>query len=461
MVLSRRFLRVVALGMVFALGLAGIALAVPAVWQGKLGDITQGNWGDGNCWNPTGVPGTNIDDTVEIPQGSVVTVADASDITNPLKEVIFKGDATLTLKDDTNALTVKKITVEAGKKAVVNSAAAVDEKFVVADTNSIVEVGEGAVLSLDGKKVMGINKLQLPGKGTLVLKTEVTTANDLEITDGGTLVVDIDNALPALTGTPTIAKGNLTLNKSMKNTLKIVKIENGKLMVADGVKIGSGLDGEVELKDKGQLVLSGDLALKELKTALGSKINIADGKTLTVKPDGAFTLNAEIDKGTLSLDVAANNTATLNKNVANIVFNGKSGVAPTLKLEHDVSVGSLDIRGSETEPSTLDLEGNNAIGTLTFVRTTTPLVVSYGNPVTVKKLVPADGATLNLEGDNRLTIEDGTPGAKWNVKMGSHQTDLEVRSAGLLSGDVKDAQRRYPVPASRKVPESNPGGEVF
>ena len=31
---------------------------------------------------------------------------------------------------------------------------------IVVDTNSIVEVGEGAVLTLDGKKVMGINKLQ-------------------------------------------------------------------------------------------------------------------------------------------------------------------------------------------------------------------------------------------------------------------------------------------------------------
>ena len=72
------------------------------------------------------------------------------------------------------------------------------------------------------------------------------------------------------------------------------------------------------------------------------------------------------------------------------------------------------------------------IGTLKFVRTTTPLEVLYGNPVTVKKLVPADDATLDLMGDNTLTIEDGKPGAKWNVKIGNQQIDLEVRSIGTI-----------------------------
>ena len=55
----------------------------------------------------------------------------------------------------------------------------------------------------------------------------------------------------------------------------------------------------MDLKAAGQLVLSGDLTLKELTTAEGSKIDIASGKVLTVKPavGVGFVLDAEIDKG--------------------------------------------------------------------------------------------------------------------------------------------------------------------
>ena len=437
--LSRRFLCVAALGAVFALGLAGTALAA-SVWKGQMDDITRGKWEDGNCWNPTGVPGTNIDEIVEIPQGSVVTVENASTIDNPLKEVVFKGDATLTLKDAAHAMTVKKITVEAGKKAVVNSEGD-DDKFVVADANSIFNVGDDAVLTLTGKKITGAGELQLLGKGTLVLAAPVTTATDLKITEGGTL--NVVNALLDLTSpTVTITKGNLTLGYDLPAAVTRVVVTEGVLTVGQGRAIGNGddtaPDGAVDLKDKGQLVLSGDLTLEELKTVDGSKIT-ANGKTLTViNPTSPFVLDAGIDKGTLSLDVAAGQTATLNKNVASVVFNGKS-VAPTLKFKKDVSVGNLDIRGSTTEPASLDFAGLGNIGTLEFVRTT-PLVVSYSDKfVEVEKLILADGAALDLElrGGTTLDIKDGTPGAKWNVKMGNQNTDFRVKNAGLLSGNVE------------------------
>ena len=134
-------------------------------------------------------------------------------------------------------------------------------------------------------------------------------------------------------------------------------------MVADGVKIGKNapLDGEVDLADKGHLVLSGDLALEELKTVDGSKIT-ANGNVLTIIPTSPFVLDAKIDKGTLSLDVAAGQMATLSKDVAKVVFNGKSGVAPTLKFEERVFVNHLDIRGSTTEPAKLQFGGENIIG---------------------------------------------------------------------------------------------------
>ena len=112
-----------------------------------------------------------------------------------------------------------------------------------------------------------------------------------------------------------------------------------------------------------------------------------------------LVLDAEIDKGTLSLDVAAGQMATLSKDMANVVFNGKNGDAPTLKFEERVFVNHLDIRGSTTEPAKLQFAGENTIGTLKFVKTTTPLVVSYGTLfVTVEKLILADGAALEVSG---------------------------------------------------------------
>ncbi|WP_299081088.1 hypothetical protein [uncultured Fretibacterium sp.] len=355
-------------------------------------------------------------------------------------ELKFAGDATLTLNKDADnkSLTVKKITVEAGKKAVVNSEGD-DDKFVVADANSIFNVGDDAVLTLTGKKITGAGELQLLGKGTLVLEAPVTVATDLKITEGGTLDVDVANALPAVAAPVTITKGNLTLNRGLADTVNKITVTEGVLTLAQGVKIGKDapLDGEVDLKAAGQLVLGGNLALKELKTVEGSKIT-ANGNVLTIIPTSPFVLDAKIDKGTLSLDVLPGQTATLSKDVANVVFNGKSGGAPTLKIEERVFVNHLDIRGSTTEPAKLQFGGENIIGTLKFVRTTTPLVVSYGTLfVTVEKLILADGAALEVSGGTALTIKDGTPGKNWNVKMGNENTDFRVHNAGLLSGNVE------------------------
>ena len=470
MVLSRRFLCAAALGAVFALGLAGTALAAAASFKWKA--TAPGAWNAESSWEKDATADHNTPvagDTVIFDKNAVVSGLGNADI--EVTELKFTENATLTLNKDTDnkSLTVKKLTVEAGKVAVVDNAGD-DEKLVVDNGTdaSPIEVGEDAQLTLRNKKIKGRNtatkNLVLTGKGTLVLEAQVTEIEDLKITEGGTLVVKVVDALPALTGTSaaigitkgtikvenqnlgnatsvatslTLDEGDLWLNAAMDKYIKIVTIKKGKLVVADGATIGDGMDGEVALAAAGQLVLSGDLTLKKLTTVDGSKIDIASGKVLTVKPDAAFELNAEIDKGTLSLDVVAGQTATLNKNVANVVFKGKSGGAPTLKLKDGISIAGLDIRGSATEPSKLYFEGSNTIGTLKFVRTTTPLEVFYSNPVTVKKLVPADGATLDLMGDNTLTIEDGRPGAKWNVKIGNQQTDLEVRSAGLLAGEVE------------------------
>ncbi|WP_208874075.1 hypothetical protein [Fretibacterium fastidiosum] len=391
-------------------------------------------------------------------------MGDANFPNNAVDKITFKGGAKLLYNDETYYFRTQALEVEAGE---VNIVVKKDDRFAVHDTatNVVIKVGANAVLTLEGKKIAGgAGALRLTGAGKLVLKAPVTTVTDLKITEGGTLVADVDNALPltsaltidngsivvngtgfGATSEMTLSKGNLTLNKPMRDNK--VTMGDGTLTVADGVKIGKNapLDGAVDLKDKGHLVLNGNLTLKELKTVDGSKIT-ANGNVLTVKPGVGvdFELNAGIDKGTLSLDVAANNTATLSKNVANVVFNGKTdgaAGAPTLKFEGNVFVNHLDIRGSETEPARLDFAGEQeyTIGTLEFVRTT-PLVVSYGDKyVKVEKLILADGAALDLElrGGTALIIQDGTPGKNWNVKMGNENTDFRVHNAGLLSGNVE------------------------
>ena len=432
MVLSRRFLCVAALGAVLALGLAGTALAADRTWIGG----ASGTWSDTTNWSDSTAPGAG--EAAIFNKDVVIDGIGNADTT--VGELKFAGDATLTLNKDADnkSLTVKKITVEAGKKAVVNSEGD-DDKFVVADANSIFNVGDDAVLTLTGKKITGAGELQLLGKGTLVLEAPVTVATDLKITEGGTLDVDVANALPAVAAPVTITKGNLTLNRGLADTVNKITVTEGVLTLAQGVKIGKDapLDGEVDLKAAGHLVLSGDLTLKELTTAEGSKIT-ANGNVLTIIPTSPFVLDAEIDKGTLSLDVLPGQTATLSKDVANVVFNGKSGGAPTLKIEERVFVNHLDIRGSTTEPAKLQFGGENNIGTLKFVKTTTPLVVSYGTLfVTVEKLILADGAALEVSGGTALTIKDGTPGKNWNVTMGNKDTDFRVHNAGLLSGNVE------------------------
>lgn len=460
MVLSRRFLLVAALAAVFALGLAGTALAAHYVWRGTGGNLAEGDWKTPSCWDlNSNFPGTNPNDTVEIPEGSVVTVGDANFPNNAVDKITFKGGAKLLYNDETYYFRTQALEVEAGE---VNIVVKKDDRFAVHDTatNVVIKVGANAVLTLEGKKIAGgAGALRLTGAGKLVLKAPVTTVTDLKITEGGTLVADVDNALPltsaltidngsivvngtgfGATSEMTLSKGNLTLNKPMRDTLNKVTMGDGTLTVADGVKIGKNapLDGAVDLKDKGHLVLNGNLTLKDLKTVDGSKIT-ANGNVLTIIPTSPFVLDAEIDKGTLSLDVAAGQTATLSKDVENVVFNGKSGGAPTLKFEERVFVNHLDIRGSTMEPASLDFVGEHTIGTLEFMRTT-PLVVSYSDQyVKVEKLILAGGAALDLElrGGTALTIKDGTPGKNWKVTMGNTGTDFRVHNAGLLSGNVE------------------------
>ena len=112
MVLGRRLLLAAALGAVFALALAGTALAADGTWKGEGYDPHSwtslgGNW-DGD------IPDEG--DKATFPTDAKITDIGGASFT--LRELVFSGNATLTLGDASNTLTAKKLTVESGKAAV-------------------------------------------------------------------------------------------------------------------------------------------------------------------------------------------------------------------------------------------------------------------------------------------------------------------------------------------------------
>ena len=355
MILSRRFLRVAALGAVLALGLAGTALAVDTrTWTGGGGDkkwSTPGNWSDSTA----PVAG----DTAIIGAGAAVEVDGAA---ANAKLVDLGEGATLTIKTDSLTLD-NGGELRASGNAIVTSGVAGGLTF---DTTNKVAVSADKTLTLAaegaGTIVGAAAALELSGAGTLFLKTPVTAATDLKITDGSTLIVEADGDLPALMGTPTITdgnivinkanfgntateltltKGNLWLNKKMVDGLNKVNIQDGMLVVADGVQIGNGTDGELTLGTNGHLTINTNLTLAKLKTADGSTIKTND-KTLTVAELDADKLNAEVT-GNLKLTLADTKTGTLNKNVqGKVEFVAPGGGTATLALAADVKVFSVD-----------------------------------------------------------------------------------------------------------------------
>ena len=93
MVLSRRFLRAAALAAIFALGLAGTALAAEKKWTGA----TDNKWSVAGNWD-NGVP---ADGDTAIIEGAVVSVNDA---TATAKVVSLGQGATLSIEGIVNTL---------------------------------------------------------------------------------------------------------------------------------------------------------------------------------------------------------------------------------------------------------------------------------------------------------------------------------------------------------------------
>ena len=431
MVLSRRLLRVAALGAVIALALAGTALAETYTWKDS---VPSGSWNDSNNWTKsgsgTGYPGAT--DTAIFTKDAEITTLEGPSTVDELK-FTGTGTAKLTLNDNVvgRFLKVKKITVAGGKNATIDSRS---EISISLGANSPIEVGTGATLTIEyGGVFSGAGELQLSGGGTLDLKISVDDVTGLKITGGSTLLVNFAGALPQFGSTAlSITNGNLTLNQLLSVAIKTITLTNGVLTVADGGYIGNGSDSNpdstVELGAGGRLELGTDLTLKELKTAEGSKID-TNGKPLTVKPAGDLDLKAAVT-GNLNLKMATGKTAMLFRDVKGTVgFEGKNP-APTLALASSVRVGTIDITG--VLPSKLRLEGGNTVDVLKFDNAAPFALTTAGGESTIGQLAPASGATLNLEGNSPLTVNGG-PSVSWNVNVGAG-SDLRVKGKDLLSG---------------------------
>ena len=398
-------------------------------------------------------------------------------------ELKFTGNATLTLSDATNALTAKKVVVDAGKNATISLGT--NERLEITDTtNTIIDLGDGASLTLEGAKIKGAGKLQLLGKGKLILKQALTDVANLEITEGGTLELAGDGDLPVVPGAGnivtipngniivdkadpfaaalrqlTLIKGDLTLNKKLRNELVNVTVNNGTLTVeaGTGIQIGDASvpNGVVVLGDAAGTSLfdmKGDMTLKELKAShTTSTIKIASGKTLSVvKPDVLPAMAAAVE-GNLLFDLSASATVdkvTLNGNVdGKVTFKGAAAQQKSLELGSNVTVKELVLDGGSADKAKLTLKGNNTITTLSFkdLDAANPEVDLQGD-ATVGSLKPvAAGASLKVAGaaGKKLTVEDGAASGNWDftvekvalaLKKGtwlSHNTTATLDSADL------------------------------
>ena len=194
MVLSRRFLCAAALASIFALGLAGTALANSKKWVGPTG----GDWKEGTNWNPNGVPAAA--DEVLI-SGAEVKITEAANA----KSVSLGQGATLSIEG------TGKLTLAAGGALHASGDATVEVKAVdglAFTTATNIAVSSDKALTLKRKapgNIKGAGSQTLSGGGTLNVNLPLTTATGLEIKDGSTL--NVVDTLPQLTGTVKVTKG--------------------------------------------------------------------------------------------------------------------------------------------------------------------------------------------------------------------------------------------------------------
>lgn len=439
-----RMLRAAALAAVFVLAVAGSAVAAKCQW---VGGAPNGNksWNYMPNWDSGVIPGTNPDDVAIFSSDGTVTI-DSVGGNRSIAALHFKGNTTLELKDASDVLTAKKVVVDAGCNAVI-SLAFVD-KFSIQDTNTLIELADGASLTLAGAgSIAGAGKLQLSGKGRLILHQQVTGVTDLKIVGGGTLefdggdlpdvvgtagalliddgniVVGTENLFAAGATTLTMTKGDLTLTERMREALATVSVLKGKMTVNGDISIGDEMvpNGTLTLGE-GMLDLQGTMILKSLSAPATSTIKILAGKTLSVvKPDADQTIGAAVE-GDLLFDLSAGaaNKVTLNGNVdGKVTFKG-AAAQKSLELGSGVTAKELLLDGGAADKAKLALGNGTTIETLSF-RKLAPVYpeLDLQGDATVGMLKPENQATLNVTGaaGKSLKVKDGLAAGDWDFTV--------------------------------------------
>ena len=175
MVWNRRFLRVVALGAVFALGLAGTALAATYKWNGNGTGGNANKWNANDNWDPipSGTPGHPADGDTAIIETGTVTIDDATALEVKVLELGDGVDLTLS----PTSLTIKNGELRALGNATVD--VQVTNGLVFTDPGEIV-VANGKTLTLKSTDDLTINatvtgnlNLEVPAVKTINLKKDV------------------------------------------------------------------------------------------------------------------------------------------------------------------------------------------------------------------------------------------------------------------------------------------------
>lgn len=436
MTLRNSFLRTAALAMVLVWAAAGAAVADPYTWKGGNGD----NWNTPANWEEnSNYPGFGANDIAVFNKSATISALGGAVTIDALH---FEGNATLTLTDASNSLTAKKVVVDAGKNATISLGN--HDKLKVIDTDTIIELGDGASLTLEGLgKITGAGKLRLLGKGKLSLKQALTAVSDLEITQGGTLELAVDNALPDVASPVSIAKGSIVMKNQTPFGAGATKLTmtEGNLTVEGDINIGNGVGDELVL-GTGALDLQGNMTLKNLGAPATSTIKILAGKTLSVKPDSNQTIGAAVS-GDLLFDLSANGTArevTLQKDVdGTVTFKGHDSAEHKLSLADGVTVKALAF-----EPGNAKINWNvsgAAVKTLGIKDSPgavgVAVAISAGKTLKVLNLTLKPGAgkpSLKVTGPGTLEVEDGAGlAAGWTLGLDGNAT-LVVKKASVLAG---------------------------
>lgn len=352
------------------------------------------------------------------------------------------------------------------------------------------KIGTGTA-TISGSITIGAVKFGTADGGTLSIaagKTlnlkEITTSGKNVVTGGGTLTLTQAstfggqvNGLGALTfsGNAVFNYGQTSSIGTVKGTKADLIVNNGVLTVTNGLTVTGGkvsgtgtlnltnggtfaASGELKLTAGGSVSLTDTSVVKDLTALENAKINIANGKNLTVsgtlstaagsvltggelilKGTGTFTANAA-QVGTLTVQNGAKATFTGNNEVkqldlaANSAVSINSGATLTLTLAQD-AVGSAQSVFTGAGTLTLNKSGMtvhsklSGLGTLAVKQSAT-----LSGTAQVGSITAANGATLTVDAAAQANTVSIASGAGLTVNKTLNITQGINAGANTLNG---------------------------